>query len=214
MSNQLFPAIAGLTWSIKPIPTWSTVVQRSRNRATTRLMSDPFPMWTFELSYDFIRSSRAVLGSTSANPGGYSELEQIVGFYNQMGGAFDDFLLDPMLLTGSPGDSKVSGAAIGTGDSTTTTFQLQRNYGGFSDEIQCPVGTVFISVNGLIQTSGWTLGPAGQITFSAAPALNAAITADFRWNYRVRFAEDELGIEGFLFQLYTLQSLKLEQVKL
>ena len=79
--------------------------------------------------------------------------------------------------------------------------------------MQDPVGPVNIAVNGVATPTGWALGVVGDITFATAPALNALITADFRWRWRVCFAEDSLGIEAFMYQLYDLKSLKLEQVK-
>lgn len=214
MSDALFPKLAGLTWDIKPVPTWSTVVQKSKNRARTALSNDPYPLWTFELTYEFLRDSRPERGATTSNPKGYSELEQLVGFYNARQGSFDDFLLDPGMLTGRPEDWRVSGAQIGVGDGETTTFYLQRDAGGFMDEVQSPASISCIAVNGVAAVSGWTQGDAGAIVFAAAPALNAVITADFRWRWRVCFSEDTLDVNAFMFELYELQSLKLEQVKL
>jgi uncharacterized protein (TIGR02217 family) len=217
MSDLIFPQLAGLSWGIKPVPTWSTVVQRSRNGARTALGADPYPLWTYELSYEFLRGpgyTGSHPGSSAANPEGYSELEQIVGLFNLCNGGAGDFLLDPGQLVGRPQDSTVRGIPIGTGDGTTTTFYLARNTGGFLDEVQDPVaGSVSVAINGVAQTAGWTLGALGAIAFAAAPALNAVITASFRWRMRVCFAEDTLGIEAFMYALYDLQSLKLEQVK-
>jgi uncharacterized protein (TIGR02217 family) len=171
----------------------------------------------FELSYEFLRGPDfrgSMPGPSAANPEGYSELEQIVGFYNARNGSFDDFLLDPALLSGRCEDSQVRGAQIGIGDGTTTQFFLQRNYGGFMDEVQDPVGPIFVSDNGaLVAGTAWTLGTVGDINFTTAPLTGHVITADFQWRWRVAFAEDALGLEAFMYQLYELQSVKLEQVK-
>jgi uncharacterized protein (TIGR02217 family) len=214
MSNALFPKLAGLTFDISATPTWSTVVQRSKNGSTTRLMSDPYPQWAFDLSYEFLRDAPPQRPGGALNPSGYTELEQIVGFYNARGGSFDDFLLDPGLLTGRPREWEVHGGPVGIGDGTTTTFYLQRDCGGFVDEVQNPAGNPLLAVNGIAVTSGWSLGAAGAITFATAPANNAVITWNGRWMWRVRFAEDTLDLKQFMYQLYELQSLKLEQVKL
>jgi uncharacterized protein (TIGR02217 family) len=214
MSDYLFPKLPGLTWDIKMSPTWSTVVQRSKNRATTRLYNDPYPLWTYELSYEFVRDSKLALPGDPRNLENYTELEQIVGFYNQRRGSFDDFLINPGELTAKPSAWEVRGAQIGVGDGTTTIFYLERNYGGFMDEVQNPTGPVYIAVNGVIQTSGWTLSSPGIITFATAPALNAKITWDGKFLYRVRFAEDDMSFDTMMHDLYELQSVKLEQVKL
>lgn len=219
MSDAIFPSVPGLTWELTASPTWSTEVQRSKNGATTRLGSDPYPLWKFELNYEFLRDSRPARGATPQNPRGVSELQQIVNFYNARRGSWDDFLLDPSLLTGRRGvdaerDSMVSGARLGVGDGANRVFYLQRDCGGFVDEVQNPVGPVYVAVDNVAQTSGWTLGDAGAVTFDVAPALGEVVTADFRWRWRVRFAEDQLDFEAFMYQLYELKSVKLEQVKL
>ena len=215
MSSVFFPCLPGMTWDIAPIPTWSTVKQMSRRRARTALQNDPYPLWTFELSFEFLRDSNRNQLDNPYNPAGYTELEQIVGFYNARGGDFDSFLLDPGMLTLRPNDSRVSGAPVGVGDGVTTVFYLQRDAGGFLDEVQAPVGTIILAVNNVIQpASTWSLGPAGVVSFAAAPAANAVITWDGSWAWNVAFVEPELGLKQFMYELYELQSLKLEQVKL
>jgi uncharacterized protein (TIGR02217 family) len=215
MSNAVFPKLAGLSWGCNPVPTWSTVVQRSKNGATTRLQNDPYPLWAFELDYEFLRDSVPAMPGGADNPENLSELQQILGFYNARGGGFDDFLIDPAMLTGDPRAGIVLGGPVGVGDGTTTVFYLQRNCGGFIDEVQNPVGTPAISVDGVVQTtSPYGLTDGGVITFIAAPATGAVITWDGRWMWRVRFSEDKIDAKQFMVQLYELQSMKLEQVKL
>jgi uncharacterized protein (TIGR02217 family) len=215
MSNAVFPKLAGLSWGCNPVPTWSTVVQRSKNGATTRLMNDPYPLWTFELDYEFLRDSVPAMPGAANNPENFTELQQVIGFYNARGGSFDDFLLDPGMLTGDPQAGLVRGGPVGVGDGITTTFYLQRNCGGFVDEVQNPVGMPAISVNGVVQTaSPYALGTGGAVIFTTAPVLGAVITWDGRWQWRVRFSEDKIDAKQFMAQLYELQSMKLEQVKL
>lgn len=215
MSNSVFPKLAGLSWGCNPVPTWSTVVQRSKNGATTRLMNDPYPLWTFELDYEFLRDTPQQTPGSAFNTQDLSELEQIIGFYNARGGSFDDFLLDPAMLTGDPKAGIVNGGPVGTGDGVTTVFYLQRNAGHFIDEVQNPVGTPVVSVNNVPQiASSFTIAAGGVVTFGIAPALGNVITWDGRWQWRVRFSEDKIDAKQFMIALYELQSLKLEQVKL
>ena len=215
MSNALFPCLPGMTWDIDAVPTWSTVKQMSRRRARTALMNDPYPLWTFELTFEFLRDSVPQQPASFNNSAGYTELDQIVGFYNARGGDFDTFQLDPGMLSGRPNDNRVAGAPVGTGDGSTTTFYLQRDAGGFLDEVQLPVGTIAIAVNGVIQApSTYALSAGGVVTFNAPHADNAVITWDGCWRWNVCFSEPELGIKQFMYELYELQSLKLEQVKL
>jgi uncharacterized protein (TIGR02217 family) len=221
MSNAIFPQLAGLGWGGNPVPNWSNQVQRSKNGAVTTLMNDLYPRWTFELSYEFLRDSVPPMPGAASNPENYTELDQIVGFYNARGGSFDDFLLDPGLLTSKYREGLVSGGpvvnvlgALAVGDGVTTTFYLARDAGGFLDEVQNPVGATVISVAGVPQTTGVTLGAAGVITFATAPVTGRAITWDGRWMWRVRFSEDTLDAKQFMKDLYELQSMKLEQNQL
>lgn len=214
MSTVLFPKLPGMTWDIEPVPTFSTVKQMSRRRARTALMNDPYPLWTFNLSFEFIRDSAPQRPGGSWNPNNYTELEQIVGFFNARGGDFDTFLLDPGWLTEKPQDSTVAGAPLGVGDGVTTTFYCQRDAGGFIDEVQFPCAPICVTANGVPVTSGWTLGAGGAVTFGAPPASGTILTWDGSWRWQVAFAEPALGLKQFQYELYELQSLKLEQVKL
>lgn len=214
MSNAIFPKLPGLTFDIKPTPTWSTVVQRAKNRTTARIQNDPYPLWLFEINFEFLRDSAPQRpGRDALNPSNYSELQQLVGFYNARGGSFDNFLLDPGMLTGRKGDWEAHGAPAGTGDGTTTTFYLQRDCGGFYDLVQATVGTLVMSINGVVQlASSWTQNANGSITFTSAPAAGAVVTWDGHWMYRVRFSEDKLdGLAMFMYQLYECQKVTLEQ---
>ncbi len=90
---------------------------------------------------------------------------------------------------------------IGTGDGATKTFQLVKRYGSGSNavirRITRPVpGTVRVAIDGAELTSGFTVDYAtGKITFDAAPAAGAAITAGFEFDVPARFDTDELRID-------------------
>jgi len=210
MSNALFPCLPGLTWDITYSPAFDNVEQRSKNGAVTVLMNDPYPQWSVELNYEFLRDSE---GRPSArNPKNYPELKELLGFFLQRGGNADTFLIDPELLTDKP--EPVAAHQIGTGDGATTVFYLMRDIGGFAMEVQDPIpGSVKISADGTPVTSGWTLGTKGDITFASAPAADAVITASFRWRLSVRFAQSSLEYKAFMFDLYEADSVKLIQDK-
>ena len=90
---------------------------------------------------------------------------------------------------------------IATGDGSTTAFQLVKSYadaaGGFTRAITRPVaGTVKVAIDGVEQTSGFSIDHAtGVVTFDAAPASGAAITAGFEFDVPARFDSDELRID-------------------
>ena len=97
---------------------------------------------------------------------------------------------------------------IGTGDGTTSLFQLKKTYGALyapcSREIRKPIdGSVLVAVAGAVQTPGtaFTGDPAtGRIQFLAGhvPATGAAVTAGFVFDVPVRFDTDklELSLQG------------------
>lgn len=91
-----------------------------------------------------------------------------------------------------------SDQAIGTGDGVTTAFQLVKTYGSaFAPWTRAVVkpqaGTVLIAVAGTAMTSGWSIDlTTGIVTFAAAPAAGAAVTAGYRFDVPVRFDSDTL----------------------
>lgn len=84
---------------------------------------------------------------------------------------------------------------IAIGDGATTQFQLIKKYedatGIYTRVILKPVaGTVLVGLNGVNQTTGWSVNTAtGIITFSSAPADGDVITAGFEFDIPVRFGE-------------------------
>ena len=94
---------------------------------------------------------------------------------------------------------------IGTGDGSTTVFQLYRIYQTGAVTRQRKItrpedGTVTAKVAGV--DTAIVLDPdTGQITFGAAPALGAAITASFDFFLPVRFDSDELELVALTGEL-------------
>jgi uncharacterized protein (TIGR02217 family) len=99
--------------------------------------------------------------------------------------------------------------AIGTGDGTTTAFQLIKTYGAmyapWARAINKPVaGTVRLAVDGAAQAEGVAFivdATTGILTFQPGhvPAANAVITAGFEFDVPVRFDTDklEINLQGF-----------------
>lgn len=109
---------------------------------------------------------------------------------------------------------------IGTGDGTTTTFQLVKTYneggdGEFVRTITLPEsGTVVVSLDG-VSNSSWTLNGAGQITFAAAPSNGVVVKAGFRFYVPVRFVTDFdkwARMQADAYQLWSLPSLDVVEV--
>jgi uncharacterized protein (TIGR02217 family) len=109
---------------------------------------------------------------------------------------------------------------IGVGNSTATTFQLRKQYVSgartYNRVINKPVtGTVIVAINGVNQTSGWTVDvTTGIITFSTPPSTGAVITAGYEFDVPVRFDSDELLIQLSSFNLGEIFDILLVEVRL
>ena len=142
-------------------------------------------------------------------PGIRSELElgELIAFFRARRGAARGFRLrDPTDFSsnGMTGTPSAADQLIGVGDGAATEFALVKRYGDGSDaqlrRITRPrADTVVVQVGGAVQAAGWTLGPLGVITFTAAPAAGAEVRAGFLFDVPVRFAEDSLQVSGASF---------------
>lgn len=88
---------------------------------------------------------------------------------------------------------------LGMGDGVRTQFQLSRHYGEGEEaqirSITRPVaGTIRVAVDGVERLDGWRHAGLGVIAFDVPPADGALLTAGFRFDVPVRFAEDRLDI--------------------
>jgi len=220
MSNFLFPKIRGLGWSVTKNPTFSTEIQSSLAGREVRLQNFQNPIWEFTLAYEYLLNDPRSRDENEQTP-----LETLVGFFLARGGQFDDFLLNESDLTQRLEDSVFTGQPIGTGDGVTRTFQLVRNFGGFLEACQNPANqaaTIYVSGRTpplQIQGTDYTIA-LGLVTFTAAPANGAAITADFTFLHRVRFdtgtsrnGKEGIELSNFYFNLYECKEVQLISVR-
>lgn len=88
---------------------------------------------------------------------------------------------------------------LGVGDGVRTRFELVKDYDGQARRITRPAGgSVRVAVDG-VETGPWTLAASGVVEFDDAPAVGAAVTAGFRFDVPVRFAEDRLDVSRATF---------------
>jgi hypothetical protein len=121
MSDAVFPTLPGLKWGSVKTPTWSTKVLTAVSGRETRGSFQSYPRWRFTLAYEFLRGGN-----------GFNELQDLVGFFNQRGGSFDNFLYR------DPADYTVADQALGVGDSATAEFRFVRAQGGFVEPVLAP----------------------------------------------------------------------------
>lgn len=109
----------------------------------------------------------------------------------------------------------VQGQKIGSGDGSTTQFQLTRNIGGYNEKVQFPAGQrASVKVAGIQKTQGtdYTIAN-GLVTFVSPPASGAMITADFTALWSVRFKQDQQEFDEFMYLLWECKRMKLVSVK-
>ncbi|MFN4201882.1 MAG: TIGR02217 family protein [Tabrizicola sp.] len=150
------------------------------------------------------------------------DLATVVAFFEARNGRLHGFRFKDWagfkscLPSQTPGSSDQS---IGTGNGSTTQFQLTKRYTSgaqsWTRTINKPVaGTVTIALNGTPQASGWSVDTAtGVVTFSTAPAAGVAVTAGFEFDVPVRFDSDVLDVTLDLERLGSITSIPLLEIR-
>jgi uncharacterized protein (TIGR02217 family) len=203
MSNAIFPTFRGLTWDVKKTPNFSTFIQQGASGREVRVTKRVNPVWEFEFNY-------SILDDTFIDGSGYSELRDLMGFFLQRQGAYDSFLYT------DPTDNSITNQSLGTGDGSTTQFQMVRNFGGFLETIQNINVITNLKVNGVTQNNpaNYSINSTGLITFVTAPPNLATITTTFSYYYRLRFKEDMQDFNEFVSNLWEAQQVRLVSVKI
>jgi hypothetical protein len=204
MSYPIFPTITpsqgGPTWPARKTPSFKTIVQVPANtRGENRISLTPYPIWKFELDFNYLSGDFSQVSSA---------LAALVGFLGSVQGSYQPWLYS------DPYDNSVSVMSFGTGDGVTTAFQITRNVGGMLDLIQNLNGTPTIQVAGSTVTPA-SISATGLVTFTTAPAAGANITWTGNFYFLCRFEEDEWSdLQEFLYRYWELSSLKFRSVLL
>jgi uncharacterized protein (TIGR02217 family) len=149
------------------------------------------------------------------------DLYAVIAFFEARMGRLYGFRLQDFTDCKScaPGaDVAATDQPIGTGDGTTTAFQLVKTYtsgpASWTRAIKKPAaGSVLIAVNGAAQTTGFGVdSTTGLVTFTTAPANGAAITAGFAFDTPVRFDTDQLAINLANFSAGEIPSIPIVEV--
>jgi len=149
------------------------------------------------------------------------ELYEILKLYHVTSGPLRGFrLLDwSDWCSGSPEDDPTAlDQPLGTGDATTTTFDLWKRYevGAhvFERRIAKPFGTALVAVDGTPIASGFTLDTEeGRIVFDSPPADGAVLTWGGQFHVPVRFDGhlEETTLQG---EYGDIPSIPLKELKL
>lgn len=190
MSDVFLPSLAGLSWDVIWTPGFNTSVQRSVNLSEARTAWSATPVWDVTFTYDLLRDDTA-----------HNELKQLVGFFCARQGSFDSWLYQ------NPYDFNASNQAIGTGDGTSTTFNLRRTIGEFSDRVSNWANAV-VYANGVAQNAVTISTANGQVVFNSPPASGAVLTWTGSYYYRCRFEQDMQEFTQFNRLLWQARTFK------
>lgn len=192
MSNSVLINPVGLKFDNTKAPNFMTLIQESVSGKENRLGLRQYPKWVFSLSYEILRDTVA-----------FNELETLGGFFLQMRGQLDSFLYS------DPQDNAVVDQNFGTGNGSTTQFQLSRAWGGFNEPVQNVNAITNIKKAGVAVTlgSGYTISSTGLVTFATAPAAGNALTWTGTFYYRCRFTQDASEYNQFMQNLWELKQL-------
>lgn len=196
MSNQLFPVLPGIAFGDTREPEWDTTIVTSTSKIESRAQYQSYPTYVVTRVFEFLRA------------GSEAEFQSLIGFFNQMGGNFDTFLIE------LDRDNSVTDQVFGTGDGATTTFRLGRTLGGAYEPISATNGAVTIKINDAVQSTGYSLDAnAGKVTFAAAPGVGATLKWSGSYLWRVRFDKGRAQFKQFMKDLWESRSVKLRTVK-
>lgn len=196
MTLRLFPSLPGIVYPVKRSPIWSTDVQTSVSGKKTALPRWSYPVYSFEVGYEFLRTAAA-----------YREYQDLVGFFNLAGGRANLFRFN------DPDDNAVTAQSIGTGDGVATQFQLVRSNGApnfpWIDPVFYPTGSPEIFVNAVLQSTpaDYSISTTGLVTFVTPPGNGLAVTWTGTYDWLVRFGEDSATFEQFTYNLQELKKL-------
>jgi uncharacterized protein (TIGR02217 family) len=165
VSYNIFPTFSGRGWNIKKRPITSTLIGKADSGAEYRTSRYQYPLYDFDIEIPYLSQS---------------DYSNLIGFFNQQGGPFLPFYFT------HDNDSSVTAQGFGTGNGTTTQFQLSKSNGSYWNEPIAGVnGTPSIYVNGSVTTPS-SISPSGLVTFSSPPASGAALTWTGSYYYLVR----------------------------
>lgn len=196
MSTAVFPALAGLKWSVKKTPMWNTQIQRAASGRSLSATNMSAPLWKFDLGYEFLRSASA-----------FNEVQQLIGFFNSRYGRFDTFYyLDPS-------ENSVTDQLCATTTNGVLAYNLCKSWGGQFIE---PIGAINGSPTNVkldgTPTAAYTVS-GNVITLNTNPGAGKLLTWTGNFYYKVRFAKDMEEVEQFMKDLWQAQKIEMESVK-
>lgn len=152
-----------------------------------------------------------------------ADLELLLNFFRARRGQAHGFrFLDPLdnssAIHGAP--VAATDQMIGIGDGKTTRFPLQKHYGtGVQADKQHRrvtrpwEETVLVAVDGEPPVGGFSMAAGGWVDLAQPPPPGASVTAGFRFDVPVRFADDRIEISLAGWRAGELPSVPLVEIR-
>lgn len=190
-------------------PEFATVIQESVSGQEQRVRVWAKCRAKYEIGYSVMNSDDPV--------GNY---RAVLALFYAHGGRFRPFRFKDW------GDYQASNTWFGTGTGSLKDFQLSKTYDP-SEILLGALGTYFytreiyllatapvIRVDGVVQTetTHYTIGPTGMVTFLTAPSSGHALTWDGQFDIPVRFDVDYLPIAMNVNSIANIGSISLREV--
>jgi len=182
MTNYIFPNFQGWSFDKTKTPYWNTNIYEMESGRETRIQKWSYPRYKIQLHYNFLTDN--AIKSISLIKG---DLEKLQGFFNSVGGPFEDFLLLDDV------ENFVDKQAFGVGDGCSTTFQLVRSMPNWVEPIRGIVEAPTIYIDG-VETAACRFDNYGLIIFDEAPADGSILSWTGTYYFRCRFEDDELEL--------------------
>lgn len=200
MSDTVLSMPAGIRWGVTKAPRWNTRVQTAVGGRETRVAFASLPVWRWAVSFEFLRQSVT-----------NQEFQYLAQFFNDRRGRWDSWLYN------DPTDNTATDMNFGTGNASTTAFQLNRKLytsGVLSESVYNLNGAPVIKKNGvtLATPADYSVSASGLVTFTSAPAVAAALTWTGAYYWRVRFDQDIADFDNFMSALWSLGELSFSSI--
>jgi hypothetical protein len=188
----VFPTLAGLTWPVKKAPVFNNTRVAANWGRRSVVPNRVLPIWSYELEFSILRSEA-----------GFLEFQQLLNVYLKTFGGALYFNFNDV------NDNAVTLEPSGTGDGTSTAFELVRALPtvGFAEPVRSFNGTPHIFVNGT-EVFNWSIDATGIVNFTGPPGAGAVITWTGAYYWLCRFDEDMLPLSNFVKNWWECKSVK------
>ncbi|QOR55193.1 MAG: hypothetical protein SHS37scaffold296_10 [Burkholderiales phage 68_11] len=194
MSQLVFPYFGGRTFPSRTVIAPPVSIKPTPSGREFRARDSSIPKYAYSVGFDCLRVSQAL-----------AEYQTLVGFFNRVGGTFDDWLFQDL------DDNTATNELFQIADGTTALYQLGRSFGGFFEPVFAPGTGLTFTTNGSAATP--SVSVLGQVAYGSPPPAGAELrwTGPFYW--RCRFKAETLELLRNFQTFYEAKKVEFVTVK-